>query len=87
MSEYGIFQSIIEITQEDRDRDERRKTADSNSTGADASLRKAKSEYMARSMMKKTGRDMQSDYIAAKDAANRHLRRHPELNESTIEFI
>lgn len=104
MSEYGIFQSIVEGDQAEaykknkrvqkskeftanRDRMTRRHDADSDPKSADDALRKSKSEYMARSMMKKTGRNNYNDYVNAKDATSRHLRRHPELNESTIEFI
>ena len=70
-----------------RDRMDRRRDADSDPKSTDDALRKSKSEYMARSMMKKTGRNNYDDYVNAKDTTSRHLRRHPELNESTIEFI
>ena len=70
-----------------RDRMDRRKDADSSSKSADDALRKSKAEYLSRSMMKKTGRDNFDDYVNAKDATSRHLRRHPELNESAIEFV
>lgn len=36
----------------------------------------------AKIMMKNTGREMYRDYVAAKDAANRHMRRHPEKKVS-----
>ena len=70
-----------------RDRMDRRRDADSDPKSTDDALRKSKSEYLSRSMMKKTGRNNYDDYVNAKDATSRHLRRHPELNESTIEFV
>lgn len=64
-----------------------RADADNNPKSRDDILRNAKATYMAHSMMKKTGRDNFDDFVNAKDATSRHLRRHPELNECTIEFI
>lgn len=65
------------------EREDRRANADSHSSSLDDALRKSKSDYMTRSHMKKTGRDNFGDYVSGKDATNRHIRRHPELNEST----
>lgn len=70
-----------------RERENRRAKADSSNSGsADDALRKSKAEYQTRSHMKKTGRDSYGDYVSGKDAANRHIRRHPELNESASKY-
>ena len=73
-----------------------RKGSKNSNINYDDNIRNDKSSLIANQMMKNTKRRYYDDYVNAKDAANRHMRRHAKhectfdtnyLFESGIEII